>query len=232
MSADPRRLPPPLPAASAPPLHPRPIIEFDRVYRDHLDFVWRCLRSRGIPDASLEDAAHEVFIVVHRKLGEYDGRAAVQTWIYGIVRKVAANLRRGLERAERRNDRALSEQAVAAGAGHDPEADMHRCEAAALVQEFLDGLETNLREAFFLSQIEGFTGPEIARMTGTNVNTIHARIRASRRRFCQFLTRKGLGPARSEQSEQNPQSAQHFAQKRYARDPLPNPFTTGEVSHG
>ena len=48
--------------------------DFEAIYRQHIDFVWRTLRLCGVPPAMLEDAAHEVFIVVHRKLPEYDGR--------------------------------------------------------------------------------------------------------------------------------------------------------------
>ena len=49
-------------------------LSFDAVYTEHVSFVWRVLRGMGISDAGVEDAVQEVFIVVHRRLPEFDGQ--------------------------------------------------------------------------------------------------------------------------------------------------------------
>src|SRR3954452_10421913 len=64
-------------------------LTFEEVYAQHVGFVWRVLRSLGVPPAQLEDAAQDVFVVVHRRLPEFEGRAAITTWLFAIVRKVA-----------------------------------------------------------------------------------------------------------------------------------------------
>ena len=64
------------------------------VYRAHVGFVWRVLRRLGVEDAALEDVVHDVFLVVHRRLADFEGRSAVTTWLYGIARRVAADYRR------------------------------------------------------------------------------------------------------------------------------------------
>ena len=77
-------------------------LDLAEVYRCHAGFVWRVVRRLGVPDAALEDVVHDVFLVVHRRLSEYDGRAALTTWLFGIARGVASNHRRGIARAQRK----------------------------------------------------------------------------------------------------------------------------------
>src|SRR5688572_24987046 len=74
----------------------------EQVYRDHADYVWRLLRSLGVAESSQEDAFHEVFLVVHRRLPQFDGRASLPTWLFGITRNVVLHHRRSHARHLRR----------------------------------------------------------------------------------------------------------------------------------
>src|SRR5262245_16282732 len=91
--------PPPVRAA---PARARPAIDepvaFDAVYDACFDFVWRNARRLGVPDAQLDDAVQEVFLVVHRRLADFEGRSSIKTWVFGILLKVAADHRRALRR--------------------------------------------------------------------------------------------------------------------------------------
>ena len=44
------------------------------LHERHFGFVWRNLRRLGVPDAVAEDAAQDVFLVVHRRQSSYDAR--------------------------------------------------------------------------------------------------------------------------------------------------------------
>src|SRR6187399_205440 len=53
-------------------------------------------RTPTFPDtellgAALDDVVQEVFLVVHRKLPEFEGRSSLRTWLAGIVRRVVAD---------------------------------------------------------------------------------------------------------------------------------------------
>jgi hypothetical protein len=48
---------------------------FRALFRAHAAFVWRVLRRHGVREADLEDVCQEVFMVVHRRLGEFEGRS-------------------------------------------------------------------------------------------------------------------------------------------------------------
>lgn len=164
---------------------PAPSLTLADVYRAHAGFVWRVVRRMGVAESALEDVVHDVFLVVHRRLAEYDGRAAMTTWLYGIARGVAANHRRSNVRAERR----LS-VAPPPGASPDPEARAAQEQAAAFVRGFLDGLDEERRMLFALADIEGMKVPEIAEALGLNLNTAYSRLRATRELFQRALAER------------------------------------------
>src|SRR3954451_19748614 len=70
-----------------------PVLDLATVYEAYFRYVWRCLRSLGVRDSQLEDALQDVFIVVQRRLPEFDGRAAVRTWLYAIALRIARKYR-------------------------------------------------------------------------------------------------------------------------------------------
>src|SRR5688572_9633146 len=147
-------------------------VDFEQVYRLHVAFVWRSLCSMGVADAALEDATHEVFVVVHRRWGDFDGRSRMTTWLFGIAKGVARNVARGQRRTERR----LSALRVLDGdAGIDPSADpishMDTMHASSLLERFLDDLDPEKRAVFELCEVEGLPVVDAARCLSINSNT-------------------------------------------------------------
>lgn len=157
----------------------RPALE--TLYRQHAGFVWRVVQRMGIPEAAAEDVVQEVFLVVRRRLPEYEGRGAATSWLYAIARGVAANHRRGRARAERR-----LRVVPAPRPAPSPEDEVGRADAVALVRSFLDQLDPDQREVFVLADIEGLSGPEIAEALGINLNVAYSRLRLARRKLRRF----------------------------------------------
>jgi RNA polymerase sigma-70 factor (ECF subfamily) len=163
------------------------VLDLDAVYRQHAGFVWRAVRRLGVPEEAAEDVVHEVFLVVRRRLPDYDGRAALSSWLFGIARGVASNHRRGESRAQRRLE------LVAPPPSPDtPEEQARKQQAAALVRSFLEGLDRDKRLVFELSDIEGMKGREIADALDVNVNSVYSRLRAARKLFREFLAEHGI----------------------------------------
>jgi RNA polymerase sigma-70 factor (ECF subfamily) len=154
----------------------------------HANFVWRSLRGLGVPDADAEDAAQEVFLVVYRRMAEYEDRGLMRAWLFSISRQVASHYRRGASRAERRH-RAL----IASTADHDVEHLIARREAAGLVDAFLNELDEPQRTVFFLADVEGMTAPEIATALGVKLNTVYGRLRLARKRFERAVAKREGG---------------------------------------
>ena len=153
-------------------------LSLEEVYCRHLGFVWRSLAGLGVHEDSLEDAAHEVFMIVQRKLDTFDGSSTMTTWLYGIARRVAANHRRSHARTARQ--RCIAHEPALSIA---PDEGVSRGEARELVARFLETLDPPAREVFRLRDIEGLRAPEIASLLGMNVNTVYSRSRAARQRF-------------------------------------------------
>ncbi|MBL8971250.1 MAG: sigma-70 family RNA polymerase sigma factor, partial [Myxococcales bacterium] len=75
---------------------------FDLAFREHYAFVHRTLCALGVDPGAVDDAAQEVFMVVHRRLADYDGRVPIRGWIFGITRRVAHDVRRSSQRRRAR----------------------------------------------------------------------------------------------------------------------------------
>jgi RNA polymerase sigma-70 factor (ECF subfamily) len=136
------------------------------------------VRRLGVPDEAVEDVMHEVFLVVHRRLAEYDGRASMTTWLFHLTRGVVSNYRRGRRRSAQRL--ALVQPPLPR---FDPEAAAGRGEAATFVRVFLETLEPEQRLVFELAEIDGMAMPEIADLAGIKLNTAYSRLRLARKRF-------------------------------------------------
>ena len=161
-----------------------PALEVDRpvfpdLYDDHIDLVWRALRRLGVADASLEDAAQEVFVVAHRKLDTFEGRSSVSTWLYGISVMVARNFRR----TARRHAEAPLEPRDEESHASVPDEVSEAGQASRIVERLLESLSEEKREVFVLAELEELSGPEIAATLGLNINTVYARLRAARQAF-------------------------------------------------
>lgn len=169
-------------------------LDLATIYDDHAGFVWRVAKRLGVPDGALEDVMHDVFVIVHRRIDDYDGRAALTSWLYGITRGVASNRRRGQAREARRIEHAQPKPQTL------PPTDdgAQRREAAAFVRRFLAELDPDKREIFSLVDLDGVTVKDAASHTGINVNTAHARLRAARLAFRRAAAAFTRDPAESE----------------------------------
>lgn len=156
-------------------VQPVPVPTFDEVYAAHVGFVWRLMRTFGVPQAGLEDAVQDVFVVVHRRLSEFEGRAAITTWLFAIARRVAFAHHRKVARTEPLDD----EPAGLA----DTFAAVSRAQAAQTVTAILDGMDEDQRIVFALVELEQMSVPEVARLLDLKLNTAYSRLRLARAAF-------------------------------------------------
>lgn len=158
---------------------------FEDVYEQHIDFLWRVLRRLGVPARSLPDAAQDVLLVVHRRLGSFDGRAPLRSWLAGICVRVA----RQEYRTRRRRQPEMLDPAGWIDVDSLPDAASvgssatERRERIRLLYELMASLDAPKREVFVLSELEQMTGPEIAEIVGLPLNTVYSRLREARVRF-------------------------------------------------
>lgn len=152
------------------------------IYDSKFRFVWRNLARLGVPAADIADATQEVFLVVHQRLGEFDQRCRVTTWLYRICFNVASDRRR----------RAHVRREVLCENGHFEQncADLSsQADDLALLDRLLGSMELEQRAVFVLFEIEGHTGPEIAEMMACPLPTVYSRLRLARASFARAAQR-------------------------------------------
>jgi RNA polymerase sigma-70 factor (ECF subfamily) len=165
------------------------------IYAAHFDFVWRNVRRLGVPPHSVDDAVQDVFLVVHRRLSEFEGRSSLRTWLFGILRRVVRDHRP--QRRERATDPArLDDLAGQVAAGQFDS--LAERQAVDLVFAMLAELDDDKREAFVLIDMEHMSVPEAAEALHANVNTVYARIRAARTELGKSLARRKAESRRRE----------------------------------
>ncbi|AKV02619.1 RNA polymerase sigma factor RpoE [Labilithrix luteola] len=161
-------------------------MDFLAVYEELFPFVWRVARRRGIPDAMLDDICQDVFVIVHRRLPEFEGRSSVKSWVYGILNNVVLMHHRTTRRAPGRTD---FDPDLIVDAGPDPADAASGAQAAKIAQAMLASLSDEQRSIFILVELEGMTVPEAAEAEQLNLNTAYARLRAARAAFSAAVTR-------------------------------------------
>ena len=144
------------------------------IFERELSFVWRSLGWSGVAVHEREDLAQEVFMVVQKLLPTYEERGALRSWLFSIVRRVAADHRK----STRTRHEALPLEQVQAGPSEEARllarADLTRLQGA------LDALDATQRDVFVLYEIEGWTMADVASATKTPLQTCYSRLHAAR----------------------------------------------------
>lgn len=158
------------------------------LYDAHFDFVYRVARRLGTPAGEAEDVAHDVFMIVHKKLDAFEG-GSLNSWLYRITANVVSDRHR-----KRRVRRAFAALKVWVGAvePETPERTAERASANRAVEQVLERMAPKKREVFALFEIEGLSGDEIAERVGCPVNTVWTRLHHARKDFLKTAKRLGV----------------------------------------
>ena len=162
--------------------------EFEALYARQFNVVWRNLRRWGVPNALIEDAAQDVFVVVHRRLAELRPGASRTAWLFGIALRVARDYRRRRQRKPAVNTDVDTHTSTERG---PLERALH-AEAARVLERFLSSLDQDKRRVFVLAELEEMSAPEIGQALNAPVNTVYSRLRIARERFVAFLQAEGV----------------------------------------
>ena len=171
-------------------------LDFASLYDRWFDQVYRWLRTLGAPAADQEDLAQEVFLVVRRRLAEFDGRN-VAGWLYQIARRQVLRHKRlrwvkrvfGWSSLEPAADRAEPAPLLQSAQAPSPLAALEQKERRVLLETLVMLLSEKRRVVFVLFEIEGHTGEEIAELLDVPINTVWTRLHHARRDFLGALAR-------------------------------------------
>lgn len=164
-----------------------------RMFAENSDFVWRSLRHLGIAPADIEDVVQEVFVVVHKRLCDYEERSALRSWLYAICLRVCSRHRRS---RRRRPEDTLAELPDV-GVEPEQEHDVERNEALRLGRQLIDALPDKQRVVFLMYELEHMTMQEIAEILGCPIQTAYARLHRARENVRADLNRQRMFVGRS-----------------------------------
>jgi RNA polymerase sigma-70 factor (ECF subfamily) len=141
------------------------------------------LLSRMVRDQhEIEDIAQEAFIKAYRALPQFRGDAAFYTWLYRIAVNTAKNYLATRGRAMPTvSDQAMNdddepdERLVAQDIGN-PETELLSKQVAIAINQAVDDLPEELRQAITLREIEGMSYEEIADTMACPIGTVRSRI--------------------------------------------------------
>jgi RNA polymerase sigma-70 factor (ECF subfamily) len=154
-------------------------LDFEAVVAEHGPYLWRVLRRLGVRAADVEDVWQETFIVVHRKLGGFEGRSSLRTWLSAIAVRVASDYR---NRAHRRREQATDELPepgdLHGGSQHDELVDRQR---RALLDRLIAELKPEQREVIVLYEFAELPMNEVAEALGCPLQTAYSRLHAARK---------------------------------------------------
>lgn len=146
------------------------------IFREYGPFVWRVVRRLGVQEADAADVCQEVFVVVHRRLTEFEYRSTVRTWIYGICVRASADYRRRIRRRRETVVDTTPEQPAEAS----QESALMMREARRLLDRVLDELDDDKRAVFVLYEIEQLTMADVSAAIGCPLQTAYSRLHAAR----------------------------------------------------
>jgi RNA polymerase sigma-70 factor (ECF subfamily) len=172
---------------------PAVALDFETLYEAHFDFVWRSVRRLGVSEGAIDDVVQETFLIVHRRLAQFEGRSSVNTWLFGILRRVVHDHRRHLRRKSPHSvfpEAPTDPESLSDAPGRGPHESVEKAEAVRTLHAILDELEDDKRELFILAELEQMTVPEISLALGTNLNTTYSRLRVARQEFDQAVARR------------------------------------------
>jgi len=125
---------------------------------------------------------HDAFMVVARRLPEFEGRADIRTWLFAIAMRVARGMRRDDARERRRRERVQANRPE----HHEPHA---AADAARTLRDLLSHLDEDKRAVFIMAELEGMSAPEIASVLSIRVPTVYSRLRLARQQLERALSR-------------------------------------------
>lgn len=164
---------------------PAPVPSFREIFEAHAPYVWRALRSLGVAERDADDACQEVFVVVHRRLPEFEPRANLRTWLYAICLRAASDYRRrACVRREQMTDAPPDVTAPA-----DQHERVERTWARDALDRALERLDDEKRDVFVLYEIEGLSIAEVAEVVGVPLKTVYSRLAAARRQVIDLVKR-------------------------------------------
>jgi len=166
--------------------------------RENLGPLLRAARAAGLTGDDAYDAVQAALLVFVEKADQFDGRASLRTWLFGILFRKVAERRRAFVREEAVDD---IEAVVAARFDargqwirppRAPDAELAAGLAMAALEECLERLPERRRTAFVLREVEQLDVDEVCNVLEVTRNNLGVLLFRARNALRECLESKGI----------------------------------------
>jgi RNA polymerase sigma-70 factor, ECF subfamily len=176
-------------------------MSFDRLYRDHVDRVFRFARHLCGRTEDAKDLVQETFLNAYRGLAQFRGQAQVSTWLYTIASRVCIRMRR---KRQGEPERELSlEDFIPTTEGEfrlqipteglSPQAALENKEVHRALGQAIRKLPQKYRIVLVLRDMEGLSAKEVGAIMGLTERAVKSRLHRARLFLRKELSARGLG---------------------------------------
>lgn len=159
-------------------------LDFETIYREHYEVVWRTLRHLGVNDRDLRDMCQNVFLTAYKRQTEFEGRSTVKTWLCGIAKWMASDYR---NRATFRREVLVDEPPFNLSIESSQLRQVELGELLAELDWVLSQMRPEYREVFVLFHVEELSGEDIAAILNKPEGTVRSRLSVARKEFSKYL---------------------------------------------
>jgi RNA polymerase sigma-70 factor, ECF subfamily len=152
--------------------------------------AWSILKNRS----EAEEAVQAAYLSAFAKIGTFEGRSSLSTWLTRIVINEALGRRRSEERRRRHLEEegivvldAYRETFMRGSETESPDAAIAREQIRKLLEKAVADLPDVFRTVFVLREVEGLSSEETAELLGVPPATIKTRLFRARRRLQEML---------------------------------------------
>jgi RNA polymerase sigma-70 factor (ECF subfamily) len=156
------------------------------VYERELDYLCRTLQRLGASPSDLEDLAHEVFLVLHRRWADFDASLPLRPWLFGIAFRVALAHRK---RANREVPRSWEAWMEIEDLGPRPDEAAELRQNRALLLAALERVPLERRAVLMMHDLDDASMRDIASALSIPLFTAYSRLRKARRELEEALRR-------------------------------------------
>ncbi|MGQ0694523.1 MAG: RNA polymerase sigma factor [Nitrospiraceae bacterium] len=182
---------------------PRTPKNFDKLYRDHVDLMYRFANRLCGESEAAKDLVQETFLNAYRGFKDFRGDAQVSTWLYTIASRACLRMRRRQKGAP---ERELSlEEFIPTSEGEfrlqipvdglSPEEAFQNKELRQALDAAIDKLPKKYKMVLVLRDMEGLSAKEVGTIMGLNERAVKSRLHRARLFVRRELSARGITEA-------------------------------------
>lgn len=159
----------------------------------YLPQLLRAARGAGLTPQNAEDTVQNTFLVFLEKLDSFEGRSHVRTWLFGILYRKIAEIRRGARRDETTQDIDLVVESRFHSDGtwvrppQQTDARTFAGEVRTFLADCLEKITDDQRLAFVLTEVEDLDSGEICQVMQISRSNLGVLLFRSRNRLRECL---------------------------------------------